>query len=150
MSEIHNDPRMSELPGRPVRYPTNSVIGVFDTLEQLDRAVASFTGGGFLASELHLATGNAAADAVHASVGRTGLAGLAARIATRLGIQDDEMEFKAHYEQAMRDGRYVLLVEAPTEDRKAQASELMRAGGAHSVSFHGRFSIEEIVQPREP
>ena len=147
MSEAHHDPHAAVPSDGPVRYPTNSVIGVFDTHEQLDRAVASFTGGGFLDSELHLAAGAAAAEALRASTGRTGLAGLGARIATALGVQDDEMEFKAHYEQAMRDGRFVLLVEAPTDDRKARATELMRAAGAHSVSFHGRFTIEGIVPP---
>jgi hypothetical protein len=131
-----------------VRYPTNSVLGVVDAPAQLERAVAALTSGGFLADEIQVATGAAAADAVHASTGRSGLASLAVRIAERLGIQDDEMEFKAHYEQALRDGRFVVMVSAATEARKERATELLREHGAHAVSFHGRFTIEGLVPPR--
>ena len=59
------------------------------------------------------------------------------------------MEYKEHYEHAMRDGRYVLLVEVPSEARKDRAAELLRGAGAHSVSFHGRFTIEGLVPPRD-
>jgi hypothetical protein len=131
-----------------VRYPTNTVLGVIDAQEELERAVAALTGGGFLAEEIQVATGPAAADAVHASTGRGGLANLAVRIAERLGIQDDEMEFKSHYEQALRDGRFVVMVAAATEARKARATEVLREHGAHAVSFHGRFTIEGLVPPR--
>ncbi len=156
MSESHVDPR-SRTPGPPsdhaidgpVRYPTNSVIGVLDTEDQLDAAVRSLTAGGFLESELHVAAGAAAADAMRASTGRTGLAGLATRIAARLGVENAEMEFKAHYEEAMREGRYVLVVAAPTDDRKERATALLSAAGAHAVSFHGRFTIEGLVPPNE-
>ena len=139
----------SEVPDKPIRYPTNTVLGVIDASEQLERAVEALTAGGFLASEIEVATGAAVADAVHASTGRTGLAALAVRIAERLGVQDEEMEFKAHYEQALRDGRYVVMVKAPTEERKTRATDVLRTHGAHSVSFHGRFTIEGIVPPRQ-
>lgn len=132
----------------PVRYPTNTVLGVLDTQEQLERAVAALTGGGFLDSEIHVGVGAERAEAVRTSTGRTGLAGLAARLAERLGVQDDEMEFKAHYEQAMRDGRFVVGVEAPSDARRERATEILRDHGAHAVSFHGRFTIEGIVPPR--
>lgn len=145
MSDAHS----AHTPDGPVRYPTNVVLGVLATEEQLERAVVALTSGGFLDSEIHVTAGPEAADALRASTGRTGLSGIAARIAQRLGVADSEMEFKSHYEQAMRDGRYVVGIDAPTEARKARATEILRAHDADAVSFHGRFTIEGIVPPRE-
>ena len=149
MSDAHLD-SLGTAPGQPIQYPMNAVVGVLDTHEQLDHAVQTLTAGGFLESELHVAAGPAAADALHATTGRTGLTGLAARIATVIGAADDEMEYKAHHERAIRDGRFVLVVEAKGDARKERASELLQAAGAHSVSYHGRFTIEGIVPPRDP
>ena len=138
----------SAAPDQPIRYPTNTVLGVVDTSEQLDALVGALAAGGFMPSELEAVTGAAAADALHATTGRTGLAGLAVRIASKLGALDEEMEFKNHYEQAMRDGRYVVLAKAPSDERRQRAMALMRAHGAQAVSFHGRFAIEGVVPPR--
>jgi hypothetical protein len=133
----------------PIRYPTNTVVGVIDSQEQLEAAIAALTGGGFLADEIRAGTGAATADAVNASTGRTGLGHIALRIAERLGIEDSEMEFKSQYVQAMRDGRFVILVSAPTEPRKERATEILREHDAHALRFFGRYSIEGIVPPRD-
>ena len=136
-------------PTDPIRYPTNTIVGVLDTQTQVDDATAALTAGGFLDSEIHVTSGVGAADALGATTARTGLADIATRIAGKLGIQDDEMESKAHYEQAMRDGRFVIRVAAPTDERKDRAADILRTHGAHSVSFLGRFTIEGIVPPEE-
>ena len=152
MSESRNPESVpspaSSAPDEPIRYPVDHVIGVLDTREQAQTTVQSLTSHGFLESEVHVVTGPTAADALHATTGRSGLTDLAVRIATRLGVQDDEMEFKSHYEEAMREGRYVVLVAAASDERKDRATALLRDHGAHSVSFHGRFTIEGIVPPR--
>ena len=139
----------SSVPDHPIRYPIDTVLGVVDDRERLDAIVGALLDGGFMASELEITTGSAAADAVQATTGRTGLAGLAVRLADKLGAQDEEMEYKRHYEQAMRDGRFVVMVKTPSEERKQRAAEVLREHGAHSVSFHGRFTIEGLVPPNE-
>jgi hypothetical protein len=149
MSESHRESHPESQPtSSEIRYPTNTVLGVIDTREQLEHAVETLTSGGFLADEVTVATGVATADAVHDTTGRSGLAKIAVRIAEKLGIQDDEMEFKSQYEQAMRDGRFVVLISAPTDARRDRAIEVLRQHGAHTVSFHGRFTIAEIIPPR--
>ena len=70
-----------------------------------------------------------------ASTGRTGLAGLAIRIAEKLGIENDEMAAKEHYEQALRDGRFLVAVSAPTDERRALAASLLRENGGHFVKL---------------
>jgi hypothetical protein len=131
----------------PVRYPTHHVIAVLDSEDQVADAAAALTSGGFLESEVDVATGSDAADRLKASVGRRGLPGLAIRIAQRLGIEDEEMEIKAQYEQAMREEKFVLRVQAPTEERKGLAVSILRDHGAHAVNYFGRFTIETLAPP---
>jgi hypothetical protein len=149
MSGAHSDQdtksQAEERPTEPVRYPTHHVVAVLDTEEQVADAASALMSGGFLASEVDVTTGSVAADRVAASVGRRGLRGLAIRVAERLGMTDEEMEIKAHYEQSMRDGQFVLRVNAATDARKDVATNILSQHGAHSVNYFGRFTIETIV-----
>jgi hypothetical protein len=140
--------REDEQPPDEIRYPTDHVLGVLDAEAQLTAAVQALRGGGFLESELHVTTGQAAADRLDASTGRSGLAGLAIRIAETLGIENDEMQLKSRYEDAMRDGHFVIAVAAATDERKGRAAELLREHGAHTVASFGRFTYTGIVPPR--
>ncbi len=133
--------------GDLIHYPANHVVGVVDTAQHVSALVPDLMANGFLDSEIHVHCGTTYANELDASPGRTGLAGIAIRIAEALGIENVEMEVKSRYEQAMRDGHYVVLVAAPTEERKERASEILAQHDAHTVTFHGRFTIEDIVPP---
>jgi hypothetical protein len=148
MSEARTDHDAAhERPGHPtesVRYPTNHVLAVIDSADQLLSAARALKDGGFLDSEIEVTCGQAAADALDANTGRTGLAHLAIRLAERLGATDEEMETKERYEQALRDGRFVVSVPTPTEERKQRAAQILRDHGAYFVNFMGRFAIEVL------
>lgn len=133
--------------GEPIQYPVNRVLGVIDSAEQLTSAVDALTNGGFLASEVEIRCGAAAAERLDKSTGRGGLAGLAIRIAERLGVANEEMESKEQYERALHDGRFVLSVAAPTDERKAVASQILHECGATLVRFFGRYTIERMAPP---
>jgi hypothetical protein len=129
-------------PPAKIRYPTNHVVAVIDKEVPLAAAVESLTSGGFLESEIHVTCGTTEADRLRASTGRGGLAHVAIRIAQQLGLEDDEMALKTTYEQAMRDGGYVVRVAAPTDERKERAADVLRKHGAHTINFLGRFTVE--------
>jgi hypothetical protein len=129
------------------QYPVNHVLGVLDTPADAGAAAEALAGGGFLASEIHVACGTDAAEALRATTGRTGIVNAAIRIAQRLGVANHEMEVKAIYEQALADGRFVLIVDAPTDTRRELATSVLREHNAHSVAFLGRYSIEKLVPP---
>jgi hypothetical protein len=78
------------------------------------------------------------------STGRSGLTGLAMRIAGSLGLENEETEAKDRYEHQMRDGRYVVRVVAPTPERKDVALHILNQHGAHDASYMGRFTIERL------
>jgi len=134
----------------PVRYPTHNVVGVIDTADQLSAAVKELTSGGFLESEINVARGAAAAERVDASTGRGGITGLAIRVAESLGLQNEESEFKDHYEEAMRSGRFVIRVAAPSEEREERATDILKRHGAHSVAYYGKYTIRKLVPPNTP
>ena len=108
-------------------------------------ALEALSTGGFLASEVTDACGEREADRLRASSGRTGLLGHVLRVAEQIGIPNDELETKERYEQALRDGQVVLMVLAPTEERKMRAADLLRAHSGHFINFLGRFTREEIA-----
>jgi hypothetical protein len=134
----------------PIQYPTHNLVGVLDTFEQLRGATTDLLSQGFLESEINVAQGKAAADQVDATTGRGGVAGFALRIAEKLGLQNQELEFKDHYEQAMRSGRFVIRVAAPSEERKDRATEILKRHGAHSVAYFGKYTIQGLVRPKAP
>jgi hypothetical protein len=125
----------------PFLYPENHVVAVLDTSEQLRSATTALTSAGFLATEVNVTSGRAAADALDASTGRTGLADLAIRVAERIGIANDEMAVKDRYEQALRDGRFVVSALAPTDERRTLAAQILRDHGGHFINFLGRRTI---------
>lgn len=131
---------------QPIRYPTNHVLSVIDTQEQLTPALAALEAGGFMQSELGVRCGVGAADAMAASSGRTGLSDLAMRFSDWIGLSNDEMEVKNRYEAALRDGRFVVSVAAGTDERKDVAAEMLRDHGAHFVTFLGRHTMEMMVR----
>lgn len=139
--------RAADAPETPVEYPQNRVVAIADEEPTAAEVVHALTQRGFLESEVSVATGPGHADALQQSTGRSKLGGLAIRLASKLGAANMEMELKNRYEAALRDGHYVVTVDAPTDERKERAVEILRAGGAHDVNYFGKFTIETLVPP---
>lgn len=133
----------------PIRYPANHVVGVIDTKEQVDALVPDLTTAGFADADIAVHSGIDSAEALDENTGRSGLANLAMRLAETLGLENNEMEQKERYEHALRDGKFVVLVAASDEEHKDRAFAVLEAHAAHTVSFHGRFTIEEMAPPAD-
>ena len=127
----------------PVRYPQDHVAAILDTPAQLADALGALTGG-FLESELIVLAGQEEAERLDAGTGRTGLLHHVIRIADRLGMPNKEMEVKERYERALREDGHVVLVLAPTEERKRLAADILRDSGGHFIRHFGRFTIEVL------
>ena len=127
-----------------VRYPENEVLSIVDTCDQVESVLKALQSSGFLESEVSVVSGQPAADALNASTGRTGFTDLVLRVARRLGLENNETETKNQYEEAMRDGHYVVGVFTPTDARKELAAQLLATHGARFINFLGKFSIERL------
>jgi nucleotide-binding universal stress UspA family protein len=128
----------------PIHYPRQNVVAVIDTAGQVEDAVNELTAGGFLESEIGIGSGADVADRVRETTGRSGFTAMAMRFSEALGVPNDESEIKAQYEQAMRDGRFVVAVLAPTAERKQRAIDILSSHGAHDAAYFGRFVIEKL------
>jgi hypothetical protein len=147
MPKSHAD---DESPGRntphagPLTYPENALLGVLDTPEQVRCALDALSGP-FLEAEIEVLCGEGQADRFRAASGRTGLLDKVLRVVQSLGMWNDELEAKAQYEKALRDGHIVVLVEAQSDDRKQLAVEALRGCGGHFINYFGKFTRERIA-----
>jgi hypothetical protein len=130
-----------------MRYPEGHVVGVLDSVDRLAEATDALIAEGFRDSEIDVACGAAAADELKSTTGRGGLTDVLMRIGQSIGLENVEMEVKAHYEQALRDGKYVLRVATPTDERKDLAKHILAEHGASAVNYFGRYTIEVSVPP---
>ena len=129
----------------PFRYPQDHVAAILDTPAQLTDALGALTSQGFLESELTVLAGQEEAERLDASTGRTGLLHQVLRIRDRLGLPDKEQEVKKRYEQALREDGHVVLVLAPTEERKRLAADILGGSGGYFVKYFGRLTIEVLA-----
>lgn len=127
------------------QYPQNHVAAIVDAPAQLTDALEALTGSGFMESEVTVLAGAREAERLDASTGRSGLLHHVLRIADRLGVLHREMEVKERYEQALRDDGHVVLVLAPTEERKRLAADTLLGHGGHYIKYFGRFTIEVLA-----
>jgi hypothetical protein len=141
--EAARDPHTDQPKDAPM-YAARHVVGIVDAPERAQHAKTALVAAGFADDEVDFRCGAEAGDALDASPGRTGLAGIAVRIAERLGIADGEMAMKDQYEQALRDGQCMVIVHAATEERKMLAARLLHEHGGHFIHYLGRLSIEVL------
>jgi hypothetical protein len=127
---------------RPVRYPENRTVGVLESADTLADAVEALTTGGFLTSEVAVQCGPAAAERLRSSTGRTGYANLAMRLVESIGLPNDELQIKSKYADAIDEGRFLVSVLTPTEERQQLAARLLREHGGSSVRYFGRYTIQ--------
>jgi hypothetical protein len=127
-----------------VQYPTNHVLAILDTPDRTSCAVDALVNGGFLESEVHVGHGLEQADRVAEGTGRRGFQDWFIRLFQQVGLKNAETELKDHYEQALREGKTVVAVLAPTNERKDLAIRLMRDCGGRFINFYGRLNVERI------
>ena len=130
-----------------IRYPEGHVVGVVDSVDQVAEAANALLTGGFLDSEIDIVSGPKAADRLKDTTGRTGWTDLVMRIAQRIGLENVEMETKTHYEQALRDDKFLVRVATPTDERRDLAKTILAEHGASAVNYFGKYTIEVLVPP---
>jgi hypothetical protein len=127
---------------KEVRYPEDRVVGLLDTMEQLESAVDALTSGGFLPSEIDVVHGAAASEKLRENTGRSGLTHLAMRFAESIGLPNDETAIKNQFADGLGKGQLLVAVLAPTEERRRVAGRILEEHGGTNVRFFGRYTIE--------
>jgi len=146
----NSTPQPADADNARVRYPDNSVVAIIDTVDNLSAAHAALIEGGFLKSEIQVLCGADAAQALRDNTGRTGLSDLVMRIVTTLGMPDDETIVKGEYADALHAGQFVVVVLAPTEERKTLAARMIQQHGGKFINFLGEWMIEGLGRADAP
>ena len=148
MSEPHSDQAATptDRPAESIAYPTNHLVAILDSSEEVKSAMAALSGSGFLESEVEVSAGKSMAHALGATTGRSGWSHLVMRFAERLGIPNDESLLKKRYEDALRNGQFVVLVLARSDERKELAARILADHGGHFITYLGRLSFE-VIRP---
>jgi hypothetical protein len=140
--------RMTEPSGRFIAYPDRAVVAVVDDQSEADAAAAELRSAGFDDGAVTLLQGPAGADRFD-GMGRAH--GLGSRIRRLLAftVMDQLPDFVL-YERALRDGRSVLIVRAPSDADKRRAHDILRRHRGHFANYYGRFATEELDLWRGP
>jgi hypothetical protein len=123
-------------------YPEGRVLAIVETTDQLCDVVKALVTKQFLASEIEIVHGAVSADKLAESTGRGGLANIAMRLTSKIGLPNDEMAMRNRYEEAMRDGQFVVAVTTPTDERKVLASQVIHDHGGQFIHYFGQRTFE--------
>jgi len=131
------------------RLPTtNRLMAVLDTDAAAAAAMAALDQEGFGEAAVLVLRGEGDADRID-SLGNVGGPWARARRLLSFTLADQMVDL-AVYEAALRDGRTVLSVLAPTDAGRERARRAMAGAGAHFVNFFGRFATQDVVPWRGP
>jgi len=124
-------------------YPTNKVVAIVDTPEQLRSAIAELNQAGFGEDKIDVLCGQSGADRLDVTGEHHGFLARLYRFMEKFG--DMESENLRDYQHELRGGRFLLAVEVPDEQRKAQVLQILESHGGHRINFYGRWEVQGLA-----
>jgi hypothetical protein len=133
---------------RFINYPTNQLLGVLDSPEESDGAMAELMARGVPAEDVLQLSGPEGAARLD-GIGTS--SGLLPRLLRAVQFMTmDQMPDFLLYETAIRAGRTVLAVRVRGAERRALVIDVLTRHGAHFLNLYARFATEEISRWRGP
>lgn len=127
-----------------VLYPTNKLIGIIDTPDQMHEAITQLTAIGVPEHEIEVLAGSEEATTSFDVDGTKH--GVLSRLWRRMQqISDVEQQEHRHYAQQAAQGLGVIAVHVPKADQRAQAIAILKENGGHYLHFYGMLAAEEIA-----
>jgi hypothetical protein len=128
---------------RFLRYPARKVIGVVDTLGELEAALSALGAAGFGPESIQVFSGEEGLRCIDPRGEHHGLLGRLIRIIQAIG---EEQEHMRRYEHELRAGHYLVVISVTDDeaDRRRAAAILSRHGG-HFVDYYGPLAIVHLV-----
>ena len=133
---------------RFIGYPTDSLMAVLPDAESAAAAAAALRAAGITDRDITILRGDEGADRLD---GTGAVNGVIARLRRLVSFTlMDQLVDMALYEQAVREGQTVLMVQPRDEARKAAAVSILRERGGHFINYYGRFATEEVERWHGP
>lgn len=122
-------------------YPTNTLFAIVDTLADVEAVVNALAAAGFRADTVKVFSGEEGAQQIDASGAQHGLFAQLVRIYQRTTSEHDQA---AQYEQALREGHYVIAIHNDDADARQQVRTILKAQGGHFINFYGRRTMQKL------
>jgi len=123
-----------------LRYPTDKLVAVIDTMSDAEQARQELLEAGFAPDAIGVQHGTRAAE--H-TVHYTDFDPFP-HLARPLHVHSIEHEQAVVYEQALGEGQSVIAVYAPKAEDRERALGIMEAHNAHYINFYGTWTIETL------
>ena len=123
-------------------YPAHSVVAVLPSEEAARTAVSRLKDDGIEPSHTDLFVGEEGAAWLHNYHSRSGFLGHLRQIAE--SISDDSEQSK-EYEEALRQGRAVLVVKVPKDDAVPRVQQTLSQAGASRMRYFGHLTIRDLI-----
>lgn len=133
---------------RFIGYPIDRLMAVIDDPAVAARVASDLAAAGLPARDITLLRGSEGADRLDGTGAANGPTARLRRVVD-FAVADQLVDM-AWYEQAVRDGKVVVMVRARGEAPRRATLDVLRRHGAHFVNHYGRFATEEIERWRGP
>lgn len=130
-----------------IGYPRDYVLGIFNSGEAAEAAVAELIAAGFGESDLLVLTHPADATKVDENGTKHGIATAVERTVEELGDKDTLDE----YSKALKAGASVVGAHIGEKNQRERANLIMQEAGGQSIRYFGRFVVEDLdTAPNQP
>jgi hypothetical protein len=123
-------------------YPTNRVVGTIHDADIVADVVDALCGAGFDRQVIDVLRAAEGLNRLSPAARRSGLLGRLKRALVRERDPVEEYEDVTGHLDALRAGRFVVAVLAPSADLREVAADVLNAHGAQCVGFYGRSAWE--------
>ena len=126
-----------------LHYPTDKLLGVINTPEELRATIVDLNAHGFREGEISVLCGKAGAERLDVTGKDHGVLARFYRFVEKAG--DVESKDLTAYQQELLHGHFLLAIAAANKSKRQQALRTLQAHGGHEINFFGKLTIEQLA-----
>ena len=123
-------------------FPYDSVVGIVDEPGQLAGAVRELVASGVAEEDVSVLCGEDGIRRIDASGERKGVLARLFRVVDAIGT---EHEHTARHVEALEQGKFVVVVDAPDDVVKTRVRNALLPYGGHFINYYSRWSTETLA-----
>ena len=124
-------------------YPTNKIVGILSTPEDLHAAITELNGEGFKEQQVQVLCGVDGAARLDPTGDRHGFLAKVYRFVEKFG--DMESKHLTEYQSELLGGHFLLAVDVPGEEARVRVLDTFKRHGGHRVNLFGNWTVEGLL-----
>jgi hypothetical protein len=125
-----------------LRYPTNSLVAVFDNAEDLAGALRALNLAGYVENDVDVLSGHEGAKRLDITGREHGLLARIYRIMESAALESKNLR---EFAQELEAGHFVVVVRTTDKEERNDLWSILHVHGGHRATFYGRWIIEKIA-----